>query len=163
MATQKDTLSRRSLKIRFVLRELVDASRSKNTTTGDYLPGLISTALAIGGDDVMVRVSEYVEKFSQGDDKSYVNAAIAMRRLLNLMVDVAMVDKFITGAPQQFAEDPHGWHYCYSLNASTLNLIKSGAVTLDQAATQIDDMIEERFELIRQQASDNVEVAVDEA
>jgi len=146
MPRGKNTLSKRAMKIRFLLRELCDASRSREVKSGKYLPGLISTALSIGGDDCVVRTSEWIEKFNPGQEKSYVNATIRMRALLNQMVEVHVADKYITGEPQQFAGDPSGWHFAFSLDSLILNDIKQGNQTLDQVATSIDRMIIKRFE-----------------
>ena len=187
MATGKNTLPVRAMKIRFLLRELVDVSRSRQVA-GDilfsrdgllyasdhsslweidadnpanarkiydlrarYLPGLISTALSIGGDDTVVRASEFSEMFGKAGEKgSLSNASKRMRHLLNQMVEIGVVIKYLTGEPQKFAQDPSGWHYEYALNEKLLNRIKHGDVTLDGASMEINNRIQERMEAHRE-------------
>ena len=161
MPRGKDTLSKRAMKIRFLLTEMVVRSNTKDVTNGHYLAAGFEVSLQQPKSRDIVK--RFHEIFDTGvEDPFLFNTVSRLRELLNKMVDAEVAGKYITGIYKERSGEHGTWCHSYHLNEAMLNDIKHGGLTLDDAAVYIDKRIKEQSmkarPLFRTPVTDNPEV-----
>lgn len=136
----------RARKIKHILEDFLDVSRSREASTKRYRSGHLETGMA--SDDGLDFVYSFSEAFpGRALDPNHINAAARVRNLLHQMVEVGVVNRFIIGTYKDFIGESGGWCYSYRLNETILNDIKYEVRSIDEVAEETDRILSPQTDL----------------